>query len=228
MVINGLRSFREDVLHCLRGRWFWAACVLSGLCLWFGLEGISPFSLRDQDVQVVADAVGMAFTSKISRVSLPLVSALPCAGMALSQLQSGAFRPAVFRCGFSGYSWGKIFSSGLGAMLSQLLASGVFCAFFLTAPNWRLLLSRLLAACLFAQLGGIAALVSGDAVVAYVTPVAVCFSLELLQARFFTGWELLSPAAWLTGAHIGLCAVLAAVGCGIGYAVLRRELRRRV
>ena len=93
-----------------------------------------------------------------------------------------------------------------------------------------LVASRMLCAMGLALVGSAGALLVRDTVCAYVMPVVLCFSMSMLQARFWLEAKYLDLLVWLSGdpVEIGVLAGLVLV-LSLGYgAYLYREVRRNV
>ncbi len=171
--------------------------------LWFELGTDAEFLMYCEKSEAV-NFLSNVLSEKGNILSLPLLAALPYSASAYKEISTGAARYAVFRCGYKIYTSGKIIAVILSASLSQLLGALLFCitvsfmtGYFVFFPV-NLMVQRLLAACVFAMVGNISALLTKDAVSAYILPIVFVFSLSMFKSRFFVNAVYLDPITLLT------------------------------
>ncbi len=221
-----------EIRRILRSKTFWAAALLTVLTLWAEL-GSEIYRLLHGDPLSFAELAEKALTGEGNLLSLPLLAALPSAAAARQELGGGALPTILFRCGRKDYLISRFFSVLFGAIFSQtagvLLFAAVLAAFLSPETlSAAMLFARLLSSAVFALTGSIAALTAKDAVCAYAVPAALCFSLFMLRARFFTESVFLDPLNWLEGESFLFSAVLLLFLSALFFVCLSREVRRHV
>jgi len=230
-----MRAILADLRFSIRNKWFGITILATIVCLWLDL-GTDTYWLLHGGAMNITDLLIKALEGRGSALSLPLLSALPCAGNALRELSSGATRPAVFRSGRTAYIVGKVTAVLFVSILAQAVGVILFCVLLLVfcpletfAFPVAMIKAWLLSTTIFAFIGGIGALIAKDTVCAYVIPTAMCFALTMLASRFFTDVKYLSPLSWLSGegAIPLLCMLLAGI-TALYIAVLSIEVRRYV
>ncbi len=165
--------------------------------------------------QDVAGLLSEMLSGKGNLLSLPLLAALPYSASIFQEMNTGAARYAIFRCGYRVYLFSKITAILLSAVLSQCMGLMIFSvaisfmAGSLVLLPVHLVVQRLIAASIFAMLGNMGALIAKDIVSAYIIPVMFVFALSMFQSRFFFGAEYLNPVVWLSEAAFALPLLLA-------------------
>lgn len=223
------RALRADLRKALLGRWFAAALLATLFSLWAGIARelrYLPDDLLCGDEPSWARLLNQAMQTGFAQLSLPALAALPAAGLALLELQTGAVRGAISRVGFRPYCAGKVVSALAGGMALEaaglLLLLGLMHAIRLGAlgapiPFWALrdaggaLLARILCGGLWSGAGSLLALLTGTPSAATVGPLCLCYGLLMVGTRFFPDAAWINPLIWLEGAFRPLLAALCLV-----------------
>ncbi len=229
---------RYEILRVLKGRWFLISILGTALFLWTGIGSESYFVLNDSEHMFnVSVILRRALVSESSMLSLPALAALPAAASALLELRCGAARNAVFRAGRKSYLFGKLLSLLVSALLAQLAgivlftlilfsAGGAFAASDVSAL-WEPIAARLAVSGAYACMGAIFALASGTSAAAYVAPMAVCYALIMISARFLIDVPYINPTDWLIGDSAFLVSSILCAVCAVMFLlVLKREMRK--
>jgi hypothetical protein len=197
-----LRALRVDLAKALWGRWFVIAVLATLFSLWLGisqqLRGMGDY-LMYNDEPHWAGMLDQALQGSFAQLSLPALSALPAAGLALLELQAGAARSAIFRVGWQPYRAGKIL-----AALARIVCGGIW-----------------------SGAGSLLALLTGTASAATVGPLCLCYGLMMVGTRFFPDTAWVNPLSWLGGASWLPWAVLGVIMLLL-WAVLGRKVRQHV
>ncbi|NLO13010.1 MAG: hypothetical protein GX124_02680, partial [Clostridiales bacterium] len=105
-----LRALRVDLSKTLLSRWFFIALLATLFSLWLSvsqsLRHLSDY-LMYNDEPNWASFFQEAMRGHFAALSLPALSALPAAALALTEIQTGAARAAIFRSGFASYVGSK-------------------------------------------------------------------------------------------------------------------------
>ena len=226
----------SDFRHCVKNIWFTLSILVLVISLWLDI-GTEAYWLLHQEVVDPIELFSKALLGNGSVISLPLLASLPCAASAWQELNAGAARLAVFRCGRVSYITGKLIAVLFMAALAQVIGLMFFLGMLLMicpsvhAPFPILaLLARLLTAMFFSAVGGAGALVAKDAVSAYVIPIALCFALSMISSRFLISVRLANPLNWLKGdpQAIGLLILLIVSASVIYVTSLRLVMKQYV
>ena len=122
------RALRVDLAKALWGRWLVIAVLATLFSLWLGisqqLRGMGDY-LMYNDEPHWAGMLDQALQGSFAQLSLPALSALPAAGLALLELQAGAARSAIFRVGWQPYRAGKVLAALAGGMAVQIVGIGL-------------------------------------------------------------------------------------------------------
>lgn len=240
-----LRALRVDLAKALLGRWFVIAVLATLFSLWLGisqqLRGLDDY-LMYNDEPHWAGMLHQALQGSFAQLSLPALSALPAAGLALLELQTGAARSALFRVGWQPYRAGKVIVALAGGMAVQVAGIGLLMGLMhairlhaLGAPipwaAWQGIgppvLARIVCGGIWSGAGSLLALLTGTASAATVGPLCLCYGLMMVGTRFFPDTAWVNPLTWLGGTSWLLWAVLGAVVLLL-WAVQGREVRQHV
>jgi hypothetical protein len=240
-----LRALRVDLAKALLGRWFVIAVLATLFSLWLGisqqLRGLDDY-LMYNDEPHWAGMLHRALQGSFAQLSLPALSALPAAGLALLELQAGAARSALFRVGWQPYRAGKVIVALAGGMAVQAAGIGLLMGLMhairlhaLGAPipwaAWQGIgppvLARIVCGGIWSGAGSLLALLTGTASAATVGPLCLCYGLMMVGTRFFPDMAWVNPLTWLGGASWLLWAVLGAVVLLL-WAVQGRKVRQHV
>lgn len=210
-----MKAVLSESIRLLRNRWFYLSAIVTVLVLWMDLcphMDMLQGSKKDEIVHLLADIL----SGKGNLLSLPLLSVLPCAAGVCQEVNTGVARYAIFYGGYRRYVLSKVTALLLSALLSQLVGVTIFsgtvswiAGFFALAPA-PLIMQRLLLASCFAMLGYISALLTGDAVSAYVMPLVFVFTLSMFRSRFFFGAAYMDPVMWLSAKGLAIPLVFTA------------------
>ena len=225
-----------DFRHALKSFWFSIAVLAAIVGFWLDLGTDAFLLLRGGGVDPM-DLLRKALSGAGSVISLPLLASLPCAASAWQELNAGAARLAVFRCGRFSYISGKLIAVLTMAALAQVIGLMIFLGILLmicpvadTPFPGLALLARLLTAMFFSAVGGAGALIAKDAVSAYAIPIALCFALSMISSRFFISVRLANPLNWLKGdpQAIGLLILLIISASVLNVTSLRLAMKQYV
>ncbi len=240
-----LRALRVDLAKALWGRWFVIAVLATLFSLWLGisqqLRGMDDY-LMYNDEPLWAGMLHQALQGSFAQLSLPALSALPAAGLALLELQAGAARSALFRVGWQPYRAGKMVAALAGGMAVQAAGIGLLMGLMhairlraLGAPIpwaawqgiWPPVLARMACGGIWSGAGSLLALLTGTASAATVGPLCLCYGLMMVGTRFFpdTAWG--NPLSWLDGASALPWAVLGFIALLL-WMVQGRKVRQHV
>jgi hypothetical protein len=231
-----LNTILLDIRHALKNIWLSIAVLAVVVSFWLDL-GTDAFWLLRGGEKDPMELLRKALSGSGSAISLPLLASLPCAASAWQELQAGAARLAVFRCGRFAYVSGKLIAVLFMAALAQAIGLMIFLGMLLmispaadTLFPGSALLARLLAAMFFSAVGGAGALIAGDAVSAYAIPIALCFALSMISSRFLISVRLANPLNWLKGdpQAIGLLILLIISASALYVASLRLVMKQYV
>jgi hypothetical protein len=231
-----LNTILLDIRHALKNIWLSIAVLAVVVSFWLDL-GTDAFWLLRGGEKDPMELLRKALSGSGSAISLPLLASLPCAASAWQELQAGAARLAVFRCGRFAYVSGKLIAVLFMAALAQAIGLMIFLGMLLmispaadTLFPGSALLARLLAAMFFSAVGGAGALIAGDAVSAYAIPIALCFALSMISSRFLISVRLANPLNWLKGdpKAIGLLILLIISASALYVASLRLVMKQYV
>lgn len=228
-----MKALGTEILARCKNPWFLISVFLTVGSLWTGLGTGSYDLLHGTGVDGGA-LMEEACTASLNLLCLPLLAALPASSAARKELASGAFRNVLFRCGTRRYLMSRVLSLLIVAGLAQFIGLLGFALLVSLSGQFifplSLVASRMLCAMGLALVGSAGALLVRDTVCAYVMPVVLCFSMSMLQARFWLEAKYLDLLVWLSGdpVEIGVLAGLVLV-LSLGYgAYLYREVRRNV
>ena len=226
----------SDFRHCAKNIWFTLSILALVISLWLDI-GTEAYWLLHQEVVDPFELFSKAMSGNGSVISLPLLASLPCAASAWQELNAGAARLAVFRCGRFTYITGKLISVLIMAALAQVIGLLFFLGMLMmicpvadTPFPGLVLLARLLTVMFFSAVGGAGALVAKDAVSAYAIPIALCFALSMISSRFLISVRLANPLNWLKGdpQAIGLLILLIVSASVIYVTSLRLVMKQYV
>lgn len=235
-----LRALRVDLSKTLLSRWFFIALLATLFSLWLSvsqsLRHLSDY-LMYNDEPNWASFLQEAMRGHFAALSLPALSALPAAALALTEIQTGAARAAIFRSGFASYVGSKtiaVLLSGMAVQLGAVLALALYMQgirlFALGQPIPLHLLSdavsptlgRMLCGGLWAGAGSLLALLSDTTSAATVGPLCLCYGLMMVGTRFFPQVDALNPLLWMNQASPFLWLGLLALGVVLGFVNLRQ------
>lgn len=217
-----------------RSRWFWISAVLTICALWAGLGTESWWLLHGAEMEAFG-LLENTLTGSSNSLALPLLSALPCAAAARREINSGAVRHILFRCGLRAYLCSRTAVLLLVSVSAQAAGTAAFILLInvlAVTPAFpvHLFCARMLCTAVFALLGSLGALVTKDTTCAYAVPAAICFALSMLRSRFMAEAAFLDPLCWLTGNAAllpGLCGLLFVLTV-VYISFLCREVKRNV
>lgn len=214
----------------MAARGLYAAAALYALAaVAGGWPGASAGWTQGEHVRMLASGL----QSDAFMLALPALSALPCAGELVRELQSGFARLALPRAGFERYALRATRRAMLAPALALLL--GLLVALILGAlmmspleravADYRSELGGLIArvltlsllAGLYGLLGSLAALAGRSQAMGLAAPFVAQYLLMTLSERFLSGnyffnpREWISPASYWPGGRLGVIALLAAL-----------------
>ena len=223
-----------EVFRILKGKWFWLSALFTVVTLWAGIGPDSYWLLQGSQMES-AWLFQNAFTSSVNAISLPLLAALPGAALTRKELGSGSLRGILFRINMRKYLFSRVISLLFSSMAAQCIGAGGFilAISFLAAEFYfplNFLIARVICAAVFAVVGSFGALLTRDTTCAYAVPIALCFALTMLRARFMIDAEFIDLLCWLSGAPDKLLFMGAVLVLLItGYIIfLYQEVRRNV
>lgn len=239
------RALRVDLSRAIWGRWFLVAVLTTLVSLWLAVsQQISyvPDMLMYSDEPHWAGMLVEAMRGSFAALSLPALSALPAAGQALVEIQTGAARSAIFRSGWWPYILSKTVSVLLCGMLVQAVAILLLVMYLQGIRLFTLgalipigdmkealspAMARVLCGGIWAGTGSLLALLSQTGSAATVGPLCLCYALMMVGTRFFPGVAVVNPLNWLTAFAPWQALLLIALGLGLGF-FHRREVARHV
>jgi len=242
-----VRVLSVDLRKSLRNRWFVIALLASFFSLLLAITrdlGYLPTHMQMEYTEEPrwAELLITAMQGSFAALALPALSALPAAGLALLEIQTGAARAAVFRTGYLRYALGKTIACLFSGMLVQaggilllmlllniLRLSGLHGPIPLVAWGEALspLMARILCGGLWAGLGSLIALLSMTASAASIGPLCLCYALIMVGTRFFPTVPMINPVNWLQTLTPGLLLALPLAGLAMAL-LLRREVKAHV
>lgn len=153
-----------------------------------------------------------AMTGHFSVLWLPMLSALPFAGVPISEMQSHAARYAIFRTGRATYIAGKVSAcliggAGVHFCAVLVLLTGFTGLSFLKAETALppeavdlmlvFLYSRTIFGALWSCVGCFFSVLSKSGGAALIMPVCICYSIMMIGTRFFPDVPQMNPLTWL-------------------------------
>ena len=242
-----LRVLSVDLRKSLWNRWFVIALLASFFSLLLAITRDLSYLPTYMEMEYTeeprwAEILTTASLGSFAALALPALSALPAAGLALLEIQSGAARAAVFRTGYFRYAISKAMACLLSGVLVQagalLLLIALFNGFRLSslhgliplavwAPALPPLLARLLCGGLWAGAGSLIALLSMTASAASIGPLCLCYALIMVGTRFFPALPMINPVNWLQAPAPGLLLALPLLAAALAF-VLIREVKAHV
>lgn len=229
-----MRTLLLEVCIKIRNKWFFISALLTTAALWMGMGSESSFIINGAQPDSHR-LIELSFTANLNLISLPFLSALPVSSSPRKELACGAARNILFRCGMQHYLFSRTAVLIVISTLTQFTGIMAFVSLLgaitgKMAFPVKLTLARLICSALFSLMGSFGAMLTRDSACAYVIPVAVCFSLSMLQSRFLIEAEYLDPLCWLSGSQtmLFLLSILfTAALCGYT-AYLYREVKKNV
>lgn len=235
-----LRALRVDLSKTLLSRWFLIALLATLISLWLSvsqtLRHLSDY-LMYNDEPHWAGFLLEAMRGQFAALSLPALSALPAASLALTEIQTGAARAAIFRSGFAPYVLSKtvaVLLSGMAVQLGAVLlltlylhgirivALGQPIQMHLLSDALSPALGRMLCGGLWAGAGSLLALLSDTTSAATVGPLCLCYGLMMVGTRFFPQVDAMNPLLWMNRASPFLWLGLLALGFLLSFTHLRQ------
>ena len=240
-----VRALRVDLSKTLLSRWFIIALLATLFSLWLSVARelrYLPDMLMYNDEPDWAGFLIQATQGSFAALTLPAFSALPGAGLALLELQTGAARSSIFRSSWRPYVYSKTISvllSGMavqaGAMLAliavmqgiRLYALGQPIPLNLLAAAASPLLSRVLSGGIWAGVGSLLALLTSTSSAAAVGPLCLYYALMMIGTRFFSAIPAINPVEWLSSFAPWLLVLFAMTGLAL-LLTHRRKVRAYV
>lgn len=225
-----LRALRVDLSKTLLSRWFVIVLSATLFSLWLSVARelrYLPDMLMYNDEPNWAGFLIQATQGSFAALTLPAFSALPGAGLALLELQTGAARSGIFRSSWRPYVFSKTISvllSGMavqaGAMLAlttvmqgiRLYALGQLIPLNMLTEAASPLLARVISGGIWAGVGSLLALLTSTSSAATVGPLCLYYALMMVGTRFFPTIPAINPLEWLSSFATWLLMVLVLTG----------------
>lgn len=238
---KSLRVSLLDLRRALTGRWFVIALLATLGTL---LVAIGRDLLHLDDWMMYGseprwdDLLRQGMQGQFAALTLPALSALPAAGQALLEVQTGTARYSIFRAGWRHYVLGKTLACLLGGVLAQALAfllllgalQGIrirvlAAPFPLNSLDGALSMGLARAICggIWVAVGSALALMTETPSAATIGPLCLFYTLLMVVTRFFPTVPAVNPVNWLGGPSgwLLLGLLVSALGQAL---VLRRKV----